>query len=57
MNFPEIKRICCYGVGLIGTGCATNYIMKGYQVNMYNSKETSLDKARGRVEGNCVRLV
>ncbi|MFA9422090.1 MAG: 3-hydroxyacyl-CoA dehydrogenase family protein [Sedimentibacter sp.] len=57
MKYPEIKRICCYGVGLIGTGCATNYIMKGYPVNMYNSKQTSLEKARGRIEGNCARLV
>jgi 3-hydroxyacyl-CoA dehydrogenase len=57
MNFPEIKKICCYGVGLIGTGCATNFVMKGYPVNMYNPKETSLERARGRMEDNFARLV
>jgi 3-hydroxyacyl-CoA dehydrogenase len=57
MSFPEIKKICCYGVGLIGTGWATNFVMKGYPVNMYSPEETILENARKRIEDNFARLV
>lgn len=57
MKYPEIKAVCCYGVGIIGAGWATNLGMCDVQVNMFNAKQTSLDKARTLVEQNFAALV
>jgi 3-hydroxyacyl-CoA dehydrogenase len=56
-NLPEIKKVCCYGVGLIGCGCAVNFAMNQIEVVMYNTKTTSLDRAKGRIEANFENLV
>jgi 3-hydroxyacyl-CoA dehydrogenase len=57
MNYPEIKKTCCYGVGLIGCGCAVNFAMNDVEVVMYNSKTTSLDCAKGRIESSFENLI
>ncbi|MGR5143077.1 3-hydroxyacyl-CoA dehydrogenase family protein [Photobacterium sp. DNB23_23_1] len=57
MNYPEIRKICCYGVGLIGCGCAVNFAMNDVEVVMFNSKTTSLDRAKGRIEDSFDNLI
>jgi len=52
MNTPGIKRIACVGSGLIGSGWATNFLMKGYPVVLYDIKEELLADARQRINQN-----
>jgi 3-hydroxyacyl-CoA dehydrogenase len=57
INYPEIKKACCYGVGLIGCGCAVDFARNGIDVVMYNDDTRILDDAKERVEKNFQNLV
>lgn len=56
-NYPEIKKVCCYGVGLIGCGFAVNFAMHGIEVVMYNPETSLLDGAKEEVGKNFANLV
>ncbi|EZQ04857.1 MULTISPECIES: 3-hydroxyacyl-CoA dehydrogenase family protein [Acidianus] len=46
-----IKRIAVVGAGLIGSGWATLFATKGYDVSMYSEKSETLDKGMQKVRG------
>ena len=48
----EFKNITCYGSGLIGTGWATNFLMQGCKVTLYDISEDLFPLARERIESN-----
>lgn len=53
----EIKNITCFGSGTIGCGWATNFLIKGYPVVVYDVNEERLDVARATLTEmleNCV---
>jgi len=50
MVYPEIKRIACVGVGVIGASWAVNFSMKGFDVNMYHAKPDRLEVGMGKVD-------
>ena len=52
MQYPEIKKICCYGAGLIGAGWATSFSIKGIEVCMYEQSAESIEKAKEHLERN-----
>ncbi len=52
MQYPEIKKVALYGIGLIGAGWATNLSTNGIEVNMYGRSEESLEDARKKVAKN-----
>jgi len=57
MRASDIKKIACVGAGLIGAGWATNFLMKGYPVVLYDIKEEFLGQARQRIRQNLQFLV
>jgi 3-hydroxyacyl-CoA dehydrogenase len=57
MRASDIKKIACVGAGLIGAGWATNFLMKGYPVVLYDIKEEFLEQARQRISQNLQFLV
>lgn len=57
MNASEIKKIACIGSGLIGASWATNFLMKGYKVNIYDIDEKLLAIAKERIERDLEFLV
>jgi 3-hydroxyacyl-CoA dehydrogenase len=52
MDTTDIKKIACVGSGLIGAGWATNFLIKGYSVAVYDIKEEFLENARIRIKQN-----
>ncbi len=48
----EIKKIACVGGGLIGAGWATQFSMKGYNVNLYDVNDDQLKSAHEHVKKN-----
>ena len=48
----EFKNITCYGSGLIGTGWATNFLMQGLKVTLYDINEDFFPLAKERIESN-----
>lgn len=48
MKAQDIKKVCCYGVGMIGTGCAVDFAWKGLGVKIYSRRQSSLDDAMNR---------
>lgn len=52
MKVTEIKKIACIGSGVIGASWATNFIMKGYTVNVYDIKQEQLELAKANIDNN-----
>jgi len=48
----EFKNITCYGSGLIGTGWATNFLMQGLKVTLYDISEELFPLATERILSN-----
>lgn len=57
MNYPKIKKIACFGGGIIGASWATNFAMKGYPVNMFEVQDDWLEATKERVKVNLSILV
>lgn len=57
MKAADIRKIACIGSGLIGANWATNFIMKGYGVNLYDVNSRQLENARAVIENNMRFLV
>jgi 3-hydroxyacyl-CoA dehydrogenase len=51
-----IERIACVGAGVIGASWATNFILKGYPVTLFDIKDEFLQKAKDRIYSNLVFL-
>lgn len=51
-----IKKIACVGAGVIGASWATNFLLKGYPVVLYDVEAAFLDKARQRIASNLAFL-
>lgn len=45
----DFKKVTCYGSGLIGTGWATNFLMAGLEVSLYDVSEDSFDSVREHI--------
>lgn len=48
----DIKNIACVGSGLIGSSWATNFLMKGYKVYIYDINDNLLNNAKERINKN-----
>lgn len=48
----KITKVACVGTGVIGSGFATNYALKGKFVNVYDIKDELFDLAKNRIEEN-----
>ncbi|HUW64079.1 MAG TPA: 3-hydroxyacyl-CoA dehydrogenase family protein [Spirochaetia bacterium] len=48
----EIKRVACIGSGTIGSSWATNFIVQGYPVNLYDVNEKQLAVAGEAIRRN-----
>ncbi len=57
MKSKEIKKVSCVGTGVIGSSWATNFLLKGYPVVLYDIKNESLAKAKETIEANLQFLV
>jgi 3-hydroxyacyl-CoA dehydrogenase len=53
----KIKNVCCFGSGLIGTGWATNFLMAGLDVTLYDLSEDLFPHAEKRIRDNFAFLV
>lgn len=53
----KFNNICCYGSGLIGTGWATNYLMAGLKVSLYDVSDDLFELAEKRIRDNFAFLV
>ncbi|UMZ74226.1 3-hydroxyacyl-CoA dehydrogenase family protein [Natranaerofaba carboxydovora] len=53
----NIEKISCVGTGVIGASWATNFIIKGCYVNLYDVGEEELDRAISLVDNNLGFLV
>jgi AraC-like DNA-binding protein len=51
-----IRKIACVGAGVIGASWATNYLLKGYPVVLYDVEYGFLDKAMERIGRNLAFL-
>lgn len=52
MNVKEIKRIACVGSGVIGVSWATNFVVKGYPVNLYDISQQQLELGKVTIDKN-----
>jgi len=52
----EIKKVACVGAGIIGSSWATNFILKGYPVCLYDTGQKQLDNAKKSVINNLTIL-
>lgn len=57
MTKKAVEKIAVLGGGLIGSGWATDFLWKGYPVNIYDISEEALDMARKRIATNFDYLV
>ena len=57
MKAEEIKKIACLGTGVIGASWCTNFVMKGYDVALYDISEEQLAAGRQKVCDNLNFLV
>jgi 3-hydroxyacyl-CoA dehydrogenase len=46
----DIKKVCCYGVGMIGAGWAVAFAWAGLDVNMLDLSQDALDAGMARVK-------
>lgn len=47
-----MKKITCFGTGVIGCGWATNFLMAGLQPILYDIDKSKLDEAKKEIEHN-----
>lgn len=47
-----IEKIACVGAGVIGASWATNFLLKGYPVSLYDIDDALLFKAQERIQRN-----
>jgi 3-hydroxyacyl-CoA dehydrogenase len=52
MKTSKIKKVACVGTGVIGASWATNFVFKGYPVNIYDINQQQLDLAKVNIEKN-----
>lgn len=52
MRDDLIKKVACLGAGLIGTGWATNFALRGYEVSMYDCDAAAFAGAKKAVANN-----
>lgn len=52
VNPQDIKEVSCVGAGLIGYGWATNYLLKGLSVRLYDPAPEQLKKAENKIRSN-----
>lgn len=57
MKYPDIKTITCFGAGLIGSGWATEFAMKGFRVKVYDVVPDMLKDAQKHVAHNFQTLI
>lgn len=57
MKAKEIKSVACIGSGIIGSSWATNFLIKGYYVKVYDIKEELLKTAEKSILENLEFLV
>lgn len=57
MKATEIKKVACLGAGMIGSGWATVFALRGYPVCICDISEEQLDAARKRFDDNLSFLV
>jgi 3-hydroxyacyl-CoA dehydrogenase len=52
LKATEIRKIACVGSGVVGSSWATNFVMKGYPVWVYDVNKTQLDNAKNNIRKN-----
>lgn len=52
MELTDIKKIACFGTGVIGASWATNFVMKGYPVNLYDVSDAQLQAGQEKIAKN-----
>ncbi len=52
MELDKIRQIGVIGAGLMGHGIAQVFASAGYNVNLYDADQATLDSAKGRIEAN-----
>jgi carnitine 3-dehydrogenase len=52
MELKDIKKVACYGSGMIGSSWATLFALKGYPVNVFDVSEEQLVNSKKTIEGN-----
>lgn len=52
LKVTDIKKIACLGSGVIGASWATNFVLNGYQVNLYDVVPEALEAGIDKVEDN-----
>ncbi len=57
MKASDIKKIACIGAGVIGSGWATNFAVRGYPVVIYDIMQAQLAAAKDTVKDNVDFLV
>lgn len=50
MNVSDIKKITCYGAGVIGGGFAAYFALKGLPVNVFVRSEASAERAKKSIK-------
>ena len=53
----EIKKIVVAGAGTMGASMAQIFARYGYEVTLYNHRQETLDKAKGKISDNVKTLV
>jgi carnitine 3-dehydrogenase len=57
MKPTDIKKVVCAGAGVIGSGFATNFAMKGIPVVIFNVRAPRLEEAKKQINKNLEFLV
>ena len=57
LKLEDIKRVACFGTGVIGASWATNFVMKGLDVNLYDISEEQLSAGKQKIADNLAFLV
>ncbi len=52
MKALAINKIACVGSGVVGSSWATNFVMKGYPVCVYDVGQKQLDQAKNNIKKN-----
>lgn len=57
MNYPEIKKVCLYGIGLIGAGWATVLSINGIEPVLYGRSDDSILRSFKIIDSNFESMV